>query len=314
MWRIAVVAGTVALIVLSGCSSDPPKKTVEFGSVDNTQDGPGADFELRVRVLGVDKGTQAIPFAFVGAAEGEQALAKAFTNTDGEAVLYLKKDQSIRLVSQARDWTTEESARIGIGVSRNDKGPDATCVDGPFVPCIVVDFREAPEYHLDGERGLVTMTLFRSSVAQEFKINVSPHANGRVFVPPDNMAWFPKSEKLSDEAAIHDVYMDRLESVSARLTWTNSMLSQGDFELGVGCQSERVEKETDGGMASTHLANQGQVQVTLGSWEPKSEGRWSLCDDVYAGPIVDSVSSSVDTTVKLVLEFEGKSRIIPLNA
>lgn len=323
----------MTLVALAGCSGDPEKRAVDFGAVDATQEAAkslgDAGFRLTVTVVGIENGTRPIAGAFVGAATEGQALAKGYTDENGRAQLLLRKDQSLRIVAQADGWTTEDSGRIEIGAaSRSNDQEYSVCTDVyvpssspggyaqapmPPMPCVVVDSDESPAYHLAGDHGAVSMVLFRSLVIQQLATSVGPHANGQVVVAPDDKDWFPKSHKLSDDPSLHRLYMLRLEHVDASLRWTNALLSQGDFELGVGCTEKKWDDATDGGPTQNYLAKQGVVHVAL-AWDPDRDQYWSPCKDVYGGPIVDSVNGDVDARVTLALTFEGKSRIIPVHA
>lgn len=304
-----LMAATVITVAVSACTGEEREpEPVDFSKVDSQQVAAERGFLLHVSVVGVENGTRAIPGAFVGAAEGREAVAKNYADADGKADLVLRKDQTIRIVAQAEGWTTEDSGVISIG-STNRSGSTGSCVVGP---CFVVDSDETPTFELDGEEGFVTMTLFRKRLEQSLAVTASPNANPRVVSAPEQKLWFAKSERLEKESVFHRLYMVRLDRVDAQLTWTNSITAQGDFELGLGCTDKQPDKTTDGGMAQSYLSKQGEVKVTVENWEPFADEYWSKCRDIYAGPLTDSVNSDVATKVALTLSFEGKTRILPV--
>src|SRR5687768_3967450 len=96
----ATVLPLLALLttsVFAGCAYEPEARVVDFSAVDETQ--PGAGFELQVKVVGLNNGSQPLVGAFVGAAEGTQAVAKGTTDMRGIAILRVQSGQTIRVVA-----------------------------------------------------------------------------------------------------------------------------------------------------------------------------------------------------------------------
>lgn len=328
MSRARCVFLGLVTVVLAGCVSSSEPQAVDFENVGPTQRGAGGNaFDLRVKVVGLDaNGTQPLADAFVGAAAQGQALAKARTGSDGWAALALQRDQTLRLVAQAAGWTTEDSGRIGIN-ERPQGGPSQPCVatgvaaaypDAPWyyysytLPCVSVDSDEDPGLWLDGDDGVVTLLLFPARVAQSFPVGVSPHVNLAFVALPDGRWWFPEHRALNEDPQLHRLQMLRLAKVHGTLLWTNELLHQADFEFGIGCGREQPDGRTDGGLAQNHLLTQGPAKIDY-DWTPRARDRWTDCPEVQAGPIVDTLSTSVTPRVALDLAFQGRSRIIPVN-
>lgn len=314
MKRILLTASLTLVLFFAGCTSEPSARPVDFSGVD-AKEGVGG-FTLTVKVVGVGNETKPLAGAFVGAARDFNAIAKATTNADGEAVLQVRKDQTIRVVAQAPGWTTEDSGEIRIGdggEERSDCGSFSITVNSQSQSsswCVVTDSNSTTSYRLDGKEGRVSIVLLEKIVERRLSVPVGPHANGFVAVLPDGKEWASQAVPINPDPDLQRLYMNRLIETQTTLSWRNSMLEQGDFELGVGCARETPAVRTSNNVP--YLTQQtGPVSVTK-DWAPKSMGTWSTCSSFFVGPIVDTVNSQVTTSVLAKLVFKGQSRIIPV--
>lgn len=304
--RTAAIA-LLACLMASGCTSEPQPREVNFADVDDSQSR--ADFTLRVKVVGVENGTLPLPGAFVGAAAGSQAIAKSTTGADGIAVLRVRSDQTIRVVAQATGWTTEDSGRLEIGTG-GSRSAENCIVQMEATWCVVTGSDASEATRLTGDSASISITLFRSRVRQAADVQVDPHARLGSVALPDNRYWFPASKALHEDAAIERLYYLRLEKAVAKLTWRNELLSQGDFELGLGCQPNAPSR-TSSSIVPYFAQQNGQARIDL-EWSPSQKAGWSECHKLRAGPVVDSATSGASTHLDLELTFQGRSRIVPV--
>lgn len=301
-----LLAACLVVLGLAGCTSEPQPKAVDFGDVDSSQ--RGADFTLRVKVVGIENGTVPLADAFVGVAEGSQALARATTGSDGVATLRIRSGQTVRVVAEAAGWTIEDSGRLRIGDKREASESCATTLDSRW--CVVTSHSESGTVQLEGDSASIGITLFRERVRQSFQVNVEPRARLGPVGVPDSKHWVPGAKPLSDDPNIDRLHFARLEKAGARLTWRNDLLAQGDFELGVGCLASGPSGTT--GTLAPYLLQQSGSNTLRLDWTPPQSGGWATCSRLLAGPVVDSVATGITTTVDLDLLFRGRSLIIPV--
>lgn len=306
----------LGLVAFAGCTGEPEPRPVDFSGVDQSQ--PGANFQLMVKVVGVGNETTPIPGAFVGAANGAEAVAKDETDQHGDALLEVRKGQTIRIVAKADGWTTEDSGDIAIG--KGDEANSSKC--GSFRIsvmgrtetqqswCVVTASNNSADTRLDGSQGAVSIVLFPKTMEQSFKVRVEPHANAVVAVVPDGKSWFPQTQRLHDDPDLHQLHILRLTQTTTSMKWRNNLLEQGDFELGVGCQRETPAARTSNTVP--YLGQQTSPLTVTKDWNPKSKDSWAQCPSFFAGPIVDTVNSPITVDVNVNLVFTGKSLIIPV--
>jgi hypothetical protein len=154
--------------------------------------------------------------------------------------------------------------------------------------------------------------LLEKKIERKLTIPVGPHANGVVAVLPDGKGWASQPVAIHSDPDLQRLYMNRLIETHTTLTWKNNLIEQGDFALAVGCARESPAVRTANNVP--YLTQQtGMVSVTK-DWAPKNAGTWSTCTSFFVGPIVDTVSSQVSTSVTASLVFKGQSRIIPVGA
>lgn len=304
--------------VLAGCTSEPQARVVDFSAVDETQ--PGAGFELKVKVVGLKDGSQPLSGAFVGAAEGAQAVAKGTTDGNGIAVLRVQSGQTIRVVASAPGWTTEDSGRLSIGRTSDasDSLPSAGCTGGAAQDregqaaggwCMVTAGEsDESTVNLQGDRGSVSVVLFPRVVQQLMEKEIGPNLNARFTTLPDGNEWIPFSHTLNEDASLHELQMLRFESATTKMRWNNDMLSEADFELGAGCDEAAPMEQTDDIVPSV----QRQTYHLELEFESENEGRWSGCPTYYVGPIVSTVNTPVTVHLESVMTFRGRSTIIPI--
>ncbi len=317
----AIIVPLLALLTtsfLAGCTYEPEARVVDFSAVDETQ--PGAGFELQVKVVGLNNGSTPLVGAFVGAAEGTQAVAKGTTDINGIAILRLQSGQTLRVVASAPGWTTEDSGRLNIGRTSDasDSLPSAGCTGGAANNqdgqaaggwCMVTAGEsDESTVHLQGDRGSVSVVLFPRVVQQVLEQDVGPNLNARFTTLPDGSEWIAFPHVLNEDASLHELQMLRFESATTKMRWNNDMLSQADFELGVGCEEGAPMEQTD---ELVPTAQRQTYHLEL-EFESQNDGRWSGCATYYVGPIVSSVNTPVTVHVESVMTFRGRSTIIPI--
>lgn len=315
---ILPLLGLLLTSLVAGCTYEPEARVVDFSAVDETQ--PGAGFELKVKVVGLQNGSKPLAGAFVGAAAGTQAVAKGTTDNNGIAVLRVQSGQTIRVVASASGWTTEDSGRLRVG--RASESPDSV----PSVGCsggaaqnhdgqaaggwCMVTAGESDHSTLDlqGGRGSVSVILFPREVRQVFEKEIGPNLNARFTTVPDGNEWVAFPHELNPEPTFHDLQMLRFEKATTTMRWNNDLLSEADFELGAGCDSDSPSVETDELVPSV----QRQSYSLELEFMADEDGRWSGCPAYYVGPIVSTVNTPVTVQLESVLTFRGRSTIIPI--
>jgi hypothetical protein len=317
----APLAALLLTAILAGCTYQPPQNVVDFSSVDENQSG--GSFELRVRVIGLNNDSMPLSGAFVGVAQGTQAVAKATTDSTGVATLRLRAGQTITVVGQAAGWTTEDSGPIRIGRASSEQtsiGAGAGCAgsasnsrDGQFAVggCVVTSGSGSHEagYNLDGDRGQVSIVLFPQHVQQVFDESAGARVNLRITTAPDGQGWLALHRPLQQDPTFHNLHMMRFHNATTTLVWTNALAAQADWELGVGCGREEPQVETDDTVP--RLVAQGENRLVL-EFQPESSGRWSSCETYRAGPLIDTLNLPVSFQLTNELTFRGRSTIIPI--
>ena len=305
--------------LLAGCAYEPEAKVVDFSAVDASQ--PGARFELQVKVVGLHNGSTPLVGAFVGAAEGDQAIAKGTSDENGIATLRVQTGQTIRVVASAPGWTTEDSGRLKIGARSSDtqEGFGASCAGGAAQDSgnqaaggwctVTAGSDETTTFTLDGDRGAVSVVLFPKQVRQVFTREIGPNAYAQFTTLPDGERWIQFTAPVQEDAQLHDLQMLRLQNATTTMSWENDMFSQADFELGAGCRENAPEEQTDELVPT--VRTQGPVELVV-EYAAGEDGRWSSCTHYYAGPIVSSGNLPVEVTVVNELTFRGRSTIIPI--